>query len=143
MKKKKVILDCNIWISYAIGKSVSGDVRKIVLHRQIEVLASEELIREFTEVAKRPKLQKYLSEEHLLEAVSLLQELVTIVDVNSKISLVRDKKDDYLLALSADGGADYLVTGDQDLLVLGRYGTTQIMTLKHFLAVAEKLIMNS
>jgi len=130
-------LDCNIWISYAIGKSTKTAVRKIVLQERVEVLASEELLQEFTEVAKRPKLQKYLSESGLLEAVSLLNELVTLVEVNTRIELVRDSKDNYLLALSTDGAADFLITGDQDLLVLKTHGKTRIMTLKQFLAFLE------
>ncbi len=44
----------------------------------------------------------------------------------------RDKNDDFLLALAQDGQAEYLVTGDKDLLVLGSFAQTQIISLRHF-----------
>lgn len=45
----------------------------------------------------------------------------------------RDVKDNYLLALSFDGNADYLLTGDMDLLVLERINDTQIIKLNTIL----------
>ncbi len=47
----------------------------------------------------------------------------------------RDPNDNFLLSLSLDGRADFLVTGDLDLLVLQKTGTTQIMRLNDFLSV--------
>ncbi|HSH81667.1 MAG TPA: putative toxin-antitoxin system toxin component, PIN family, partial [Herpetosiphonaceae bacterium] len=49
---------------------------------------------------------------------------------------VRDVKDAHVLAAALDGSADYLITGDDDLLVLAddpRLGTLQIVTIRVFL----------
>ena len=44
-----------------------------------------------------------------------------------------DPSDDFLLALSQAGRADYLVTGDKSgLLALERHGATQIVTANAF-----------
>lgn len=40
------------------------------------------------------------------------------IDIRSEVSLCRDEKDNYLLALAKDSQADFLMTGDKDLLVL-------------------------
>jgi len=45
-------------------------------------------------------------------------------------------KDDFLLALAKSSNADFLVTGDRDLLVLENYGKTKIITIDKF----EKII---
>jgi uncharacterized protein len=45
----------------------------------------------------------------------------------------RDSKDNFLLALAKDGKADYLLTGDKDLLELVQFGNTRIETLAVFL----------
>jgi putative PIN family toxin of toxin-antitoxin system len=58
---------------------------------------------------------------------------ITLVPVRSKVKTCRDPKDDFLLSLAQDGKADILVTGDQDLLILGNFGHTKIMTIKEFL----------
>lgn len=47
-------------------------------------------------------------------------------------ALTRDPKDDYLLAYALVGQADYLVTGDHDLLALQHVGDTQIVTTSEF-----------
>lgn len=43
------------------------------------------------------------------------------------------KKDNFLLCLARDASADYLITEDNDLLVLNPFEETEIMTMKDFL----------
>ncbi|WP_188562824.1 putative toxin-antitoxin system toxin component, PIN family [Hymenobacter frigidus] len=52
--------------------------------------------------------------------------------VTSAVELCRDPKDNFLLNLALDSQADYLLSGDEDLLVLGSVGSTSIMTLAEF-----------
>ena len=47
-------------------------------------------------------------------------------------AVVRDPKDDYLIAHAVMGQADYLVTGDDDLLSLGRIDTIRILSPRQF-----------
>ncbi len=46
--------------------------------------------------------------------------------------ICRDPKDDFLLALSKESKANYLITGDKDLLEIGIYGRTEILTANRF-----------
>lgn len=46
--------------------------------------------------------------------------------------ITRDLKDDYLLAYAVVGEADYLVTGDKDLLVLEKIGEVAIVSPADF-----------
>ena len=55
-----------------------------------------------------------------------------VVDVQSLINICRDSKDNFLLALVKDGNADYLVTGDSDLLSVKKLGKTKIVKLSEF-----------
>ena len=54
--------------------------------------------------------------------------------VKSSTNICRDPKDNFLLSLSKDGKATYLITGDKDLLALKRFGKTQIITLQKYLS---------
>jgi uncharacterized protein len=45
---------------------------------------------------------------------------------------MRDSKDNFLLNLAVDGKADYLITGDKDLLEIGQIDKTSILTFKEF-----------
>ena len=63
----------------------------------------------------------------------MVNQRVEFVDIVSEISICRDKKDNFLLSLAVDGKADYLITGDADLLELEKMGSTKIITLKKFI----------
>ena len=69
-------------------------------------------------VAKRPKLRKYISRDELEDLLETIDEVAEFVKVASNVTECRDPKDNYLLSLAIDGKADYLLTGDKDLLEL-------------------------
>ena len=56
-----------------------------------------------------------------------------IIQVNSKVDVCRDPKDNFILALSKDSGADYLLTGDGDLLDLREFEGTKISKISDYL----------
>lgn len=86
-------------------------------------------------VAKRPKLRKYISRDELEDLLETIDEVAEFVNVTSNISECRDPKDNFLLSLAVDGKADYLLTGDKDLLVLKKIGVTEIKTISEFFDV--------
>ena len=65
--------------------------------------------------------------------VSLLRRRAELVDVRSVVEACRDPKDNYLLALAKDGSADYLITGDLDLLTMEQFEKTKIVKLSEFI----------
>ncbi|MCP4966483.1 MAG: putative toxin-antitoxin system toxin component, PIN family [bacterium] len=75
------------------------------------------LLAEVSSVLNRPRIQKRLLADR---AVAFLDDLVTLLDVVADPSSVepetRDPKDDYLVALAAEHGVDFIVSGDKDLL---------------------------
>ena len=135
-RKDRVVIDTNIWISYLLTKDISK-LDKIFSDESIVLLFSQELLDEFIEVASRPKFKKYFT---IIDLQDLLQQIrlqADFIEVNSVITLSRDLKDNFLLSLAKDGKADYLLTGDNDLLVLKRLGRTKILTLSEFLFVVR------
>ena len=52
---------------------------------------------------------------------------------SSKQKEIRDKKDLYLLSLADTIKANYIVTGDKDLLVLEKHNRTKIVTITEFM----------
>lgn len=61
--------------------------------------------------------------------IHIIDELAYFVDVKSEINECRDEKDNFLLALAIDSKADFLVTGDKDLLELKKIKGTRIVTI--------------
>ena len=54
------------------------------------------------------------------------------------ITICRDPKDNFLLALAKDAGADYLITRDDDLLSIKQFEKTIILTLEDFIKTINK-----
>jgi uncharacterized protein len=132
MRSKKVILDTNLWISFLITKNLS-EIDELIQDRKIKLLFSNELLEEFLTVAKRPKFTKYFTNEDLKEILRLFDYYGKLIKVKTKISESRDKKDNFLLSLAVDGKADFLITGDSDLLILKKIKKTKIVSWSNFL----------
>jgi len=131
MKSRKIILDTNLWISFLITKNLS-EIDELIQVRKIQLLFSNELIEEFLTVAKRPKFSRYFTNEDLKEILRLFDYYGKLIKVKTNISESRDKKDNFLLSLAVDGKADFLVTGDSDLLILNKIRKTKIVTWSNF-----------
>jgi predicted nucleic acid-binding protein len=48
------------------------------------------------------------------------------------IQICRDPKDNYLVPLAIDSKADFLITGDKDLLELNKIGKTIVLNYNDF-----------
>ena len=131
MKNKKVILDTNVWISFLISNKFDS-IDNLIDNGKIQLIFSEELIEEFLTVAKRPKFAKFFTDSSIKEILRLFDKYGKLTKVDTKSTECRDLKDNFLLNLAIDSNADYLVTGDSDLLVLGKIKKAKIITITAF-----------
>ena len=111
----KVVIDANIIISAAFG----GNPLRAVIRamEEDEVYLSQAIERELTEVFS--KLAKKLKREQINFLSERIRELIGMakqVSVSTQVPLSRDPKDDHYLALCKEVEADFLITGDKDLL---------------------------
>ncbi len=130
-KRSRVVIDTNIPISFLIGKSFD-DLDRVLVHNEFTLLYSKELTEEILEVIEPPKFSKYFGSSSGTLIKTIFKDLGEEINIRSKINACRDGKDNFLLALCRDGNADLLITSDQDLLVLNRFETTDIVTYKKF-----------
>ncbi len=131
-KVERIIIDTNLCISFLITKDFKRLDEKIKT-KSIRVLFSLELVEEFLSVVNRPKFKKYFSKSDIGKLIDLFDVYGEIVEVKSQVHLCRDKKDDFLLALAKDSHADFLVTGDKDLLELSVFESTKILAVTDYL----------
>ncbi len=107
IRKDRVIIDTNLWISFLLTKDVAK-LDKIFSDDSIVLLFSQELLDEFLEVARRPKFKKYFSILDLQDLLLQIRIKAEFVVVTTFIDLSRDTKDNFLLSLANDGKANYL-----------------------------------
>lgn len=127
----KVVIDTNIWVSYLIG-SLLQDLDEKILSKEIKVVVSEEVLKELSEVSSRPKFKNIFTTKRMKELFSLLDGYAIVVSPSQKVNACRDEKDNFLLEVAIEGKADYLITGDEDLLVMKTFGSTEIIKPKEF-----------
>ncbi|MBD1936902.1 putative toxin-antitoxin system toxin component, PIN family [Microcoleus sp. FACHB-68] len=128
----KVIIDTNLWISFLIGKQLVN-LQELMVNKTIQVVFCEQILEEINLVTQRPKLQKYFPRTKVQELIELLKVIGLCIEISSEVSICRDAKDNYLLALAKDSQANFLMTGDQDLLILVTFENTEIVTYQDFL----------
>ena len=129
-----LVIDTNIWISFLITKKFS-ELDKFLFSGKCILLFSEELINEFIEVATRPKFRNYFSSEDIEKIIETMNEFGILIKVKSNINLCRDKKDNFLLSLCVDGNADFLISGEDDLLTIQKIEETSIITFRELLKI--------
>jgi putative PIN family toxin of toxin-antitoxin system len=128
MRSKKVILDTNLWISFLISKDFNF-LDNYVEKGKVKLIFSEELFNEFISVVERPKLKKYFTESDTKHLIQIINKYAILHHISTDTEQCRDKKDNFLLNLAIDSEADYLVTGDKDLLIIKKVRKTKILTI--------------
>ncbi len=130
-KSVRVIFDTNVWISFLIGKRLSK-IKQHISDGSITIVTNEQLLREIKTVTSRDKLKKYFPKENVKELIELLETIAEKVETKPTNFICRDPKDNFLLDIIDYSKADYLVTGDKDLLEHNPFKTAQILTPKEF-----------
>ena len=130
----RVIFDTNIWISFLIGKKLSK-LKDLLNNPNIQVWSSAVLEREFLDVAHRSKIRKYVNEKRINRIHKLMKNCEHCEITKREIVSVRDIKDLFLLELANEIEADFLVTGDNDLLCLEQHHKTKIITFETAMAL--------
>ena len=131
--KLRCIFDTNTVISALLFKNSLPGRAFYFAMSNATILASIETVEELVEVINRRKFDKYLTTEEREEFLDSFLVKVELIEVLDFAQICRDPKDDKFLNLASSGRANYIVTGDDDLLVLGTYGTTQIINPRDFL----------
>ncbi|MBS1915743.1 MAG: putative toxin-antitoxin system toxin component, PIN family [Bacteroidetes bacterium] len=131
-KPLKLIIDTNLWISFIISNK-QNLLDSLLFSEEARLLFSKELIAEIQQTITKPKLKKYFGTNALEEMLSIFEPFIDFIQVESSVAVCRDPNDNFLLALAKDGKADYLLTGDKDLLELKKFGKTKIKTIASFI----------
>ena len=124
-----VVLDANVLVAAFATRGLCQSVFELCLDRHT-VAVSEQLIQELV-AALRTKIKlPHATVAELEEYVRSTVWMVTVAPLPRPVC--RDPDDDQVLALAVAAEADLIVTGDKDLLVLGRHEEVDIVTPRAF-----------
>jgi uncharacterized protein len=132
----RVVLDTNIWLSGLLWGGLPGQILQQVELGALRAIASEAILDELARTLDRPKFQRRL-ERLGLDIAGILgavrQVVVMVPDELIVVENLRDPKDAMIVAAAIVGNAGVIITGDQDLLVLGEVNGVKILMPRDFL----------
>ena len=131
------VVDTNVLVSALVFKQKPEQVVSKIFQSGL-FLFSDDTLEELIDVLGRPKFSKYISAEIVHDYIGLLDNFSIFVKPSQKITVCRDPKDNMLLELAVAGQADYIITGDQDLLELNPFRNIQIVKPAKFLEIVKK-----
>jgi putative PIN family toxin of toxin-antitoxin system len=127
----RIVIDTNIFVRYLIRPSAA--IKELLevrwLSDQVQVVTAPELVAELAEVLQLPKILAYIQPQEaqvILETIRRKAELLP--PLGTVPPYTRDPKDDKFVACAIIGNAQYLVSVDEDILVLQQVGSVQMVT---------------
>ncbi|MGB3534446.1 MAG: putative toxin-antitoxin system toxin component, PIN family [Microcoleaceae cyanobacterium] len=133
----RYVFDTNVIVSALLfeNSKPAQALRYVLAHG--EILLSLELLEELNEVLGRKKLNRYINPEEREEFLEALIERAILVEIIENVQECRDSKDDKILELALNGEAQYIISGDRDLLVLHPFRDVMVITADEFLKTIE------
>lgn len=139
----RIVLDTNTVLSGFLWGSYPRQILDLAHNQEFYLYTSVALIKELSDVLSRPKfsdrLEKIIKEkpEDLVKRYLDLVEIVTVSVVERVV--INDPDDDQVLACAISASANYIISGDKDLLSLGIYREIPIIKAAKFIEM-NKLI---
>jgi putative PIN family toxin of toxin-antitoxin system len=136
----RAVLDTNTLVSAMLWGGVPKQVLDIGRDQRLALITSAALVAELEDVLARPKFAARLIRAGTCaaELVEGYLDFVRFVHAPAITPISRDPKDDKVLACAAACAADLLISGDRDLLALGHFRNTRIVSPSTALALVAE-----
>jgi putative PIN family toxin of toxin-antitoxin system len=132
VKPVRVVIDTNVLLSGLLFGGAPKRIRDLWVLGRLVPLLSRETFAEFRRVLAYPKFRLTPAEITMIVEEELIPYAEVVEATVDASGVYRDPYDDKFLSLAASGRADYLITGDQDLLVLRSFNKVGIVTVSEF-----------
>ena len=139
--KKRAVVDTNVLVSGLLfPRGYPYTLLKLGITKKFELITSKELFTELSDTISIPRMMsRYdLDRESIDNQLRVIQAASTFVTpALTKNVFVRDPKDVIVIATAESGKADYLISGDKDLLVVKnntKLGKLGIVTAREFIS---------
>jgi uncharacterized protein len=128
----RAVLDTNVIVSGLGWRGAPAAILDAVSEDRLVLVTSAPLLAELRRVLEYPRLAK------VIQGGAQLADLVAasgvVVAPSRVLTIVRDDDDNRVLEAAIEGAADYIVSGDADLLDLGSFQGIPIITPGEFAA---------
>jgi putative PIN family toxin of toxin-antitoxin system len=139
----RAVVDANVFLSaWARIGSASSQPAEVVrrwISGSYDLISSEHIVREVRQGFEKPYFRRTLPAGAMEQAMAVLHARSEVVTLTGAVTgVARHQHDDPVLETAVVGNADCIVTGDRQLLALGRYQGVVILTPGEFLGVLDR-----
>ena len=132
----KIVIDTNVVASAVFFGGRPRELLEKLLLGELTAFVSPEIMEEYQATLRR------LQEKYPQKAVNVpLTQIVTacrLIEPKTTVHVCRDPDDDKFIACAVDSKSLYIVSGDRDLLTVGKYQDVEIVTVADFFLLALK-----
>ncbi len=133
----RAVLDTNVWVSALLWKGNPHRILLVALDGEIKAITSTDILDEVERVLRLDKFN--LDEEEIKGLLKVVYGASEIIDINENFKIkIRDEKDKIITDCALNGNADFVVSGDKDLLDLRLVEDVRIVNPKEFLDVLSR-----
>lgn len=127
----KVVFDTNILIAAFLTEGLCSGLLIRARKHDFDLILSDDILREFKGILKK---KFKISSSDISEITDIITEAASEIfhKVSSAPRICRDPNDDMIIACAFDASADYIVTGDEDLLTLKKFNNIIILNPRNF-----------
>lgn len=136
----RAVLDTNIFISGILWPK--GNPRKILYlfrDKEIEIFCSQILFQEIILTLSKVVKRYQLSTKIVSDWFNIIQREVSMIGRLPTIDTCRDSNDNMIIATAIASEANFIITGDEDLLLIKKYKGIKILTARKFLEVFKRM----
>lgn len=130
----KVVLDTNVLVSGIFWKGAPYNLLRAWAENRFEVIVNKAILTEYLTVLHRIDVQGDIAKRW---SVFLLEQVIVVKD-RYRIRLVRDASDDKFINAALSGNADFIISGDDDLLSLQDRCPISIVNPRKFFDLLRK-----
>jgi putative PIN family toxin of toxin-antitoxin system len=137
-----IVTDTNLWISGLINaRGAPARVLDAALAGRVRLIFSNPLLAELHDGIRRDRIRRRipLNDQALERYLAAITRGSSVVEIDGTVRLCRDPKDDIVIEMAIKGGAQLIVSRDEDLTrdlalvdVLQVYGI-EVLTVARFL----------
>lgn len=128
----KIVIDTNVVASAIFFGGKPRELLEMLVSKELEAYASSEIVDEYRETVE--ELQDRYPGKSIAIPLTLIVSAMKIIEPSSHMDVCRDPDDNKFIECACDAKCVYIVSGDKDLLSVGKYKNIKIVTVADFLS---------
>jgi putative PIN family toxin of toxin-antitoxin system len=137
------VLDANVLASGLVNlakpESPLGALLRAWAAGAFTVLVSDHILDEVERALQKPYFQRRMTPQQIAAGMQAVRRQADIIVITAHVQdVATHREDDLVLATAVSADANYLVTGDKDLLALGSYQGVTIVSPRQFLHLLDQ-----